>query len=157
VRSPRYFRSVVSRKSSTSVVPLHRIFAPRFLRIYSTFASFPSRVKRFTRESTRAEPTSEANRLSCLFLYLRLRPQLCGCSSRYKWRNEKERKRHPPFVLRSSSRRSRWKPLYACACMRVCVHSLVRVHLRCNITYSLTTGYGGGSNLHKLLVVYRTL
>lgn len=111
----------------------------------------------YKRIHARRAPTSEANRLSCLFLYLRLRPQLCGCSSRYKWRNEKERKRHPPFVLRSSSRRSRWKPLYACACMRVCVHSLVRVHLRCNITYSLTTGYGGGSNLHKLLVVYRTL
>lgn len=35
------------------------------------------------------------------------RSRLCGCSSRYKRRNEKERKRHPPFVLRSTSRRGR--------------------------------------------------
>lgn len=142
-RPPRCFRSV-SRKSSTSaVVPLHRIFSAPSVPSAATACRFP-RGRSILRKRIRAHRAHF--RTACppyLWFY--------GCSSRFKRRNEKERKRHPPLVSCSSSRRGRWnRDTRVCAYVRACVRSLARAGTssRCNITYSLTTGYSGGSNPH---------
>lgn len=116
--------------------PLHRIFSPRSL-LRSRFP--PGRS--ILRENPRA-PSPLPNSRPVLPAL----PPYASAAVRHGLNGETRRSERdtlplfqvPPRVGAGETTR------YACAC----VHSRVLLHPRYNITYSLTTGYGGGSNLH---------
>lgn len=118
-RSPRCFRSCCFAEKLNERISRRRIFFTFFPPLLLLFLS---RAKRFTREFAR-RAHFRTTRSTFVGSY--------GSSAWCKQRNEKERKRHPPFVLRSSLRRGRWNQdtrmrTFVCAC--VCVCSLVRAN-----------------------------
>lgn len=134
-RPPRRFRSVVSRKSSTSAVSRHRIFfTPPRLSAATAAVSLAGEAF-YERESARAEPISEPPVL----------PTSASAAVRHGLNGETRRSESDTLPLFRVPPRAAAGETAIRVCVRTCcacVHSRVLVHLRCNITYSLTTGYG---------------